>query len=116
MHLLFLDESGRIGQDGLFAFGGVAVRADDWRELRARWLDTLAAHDWPADREVKWHGIPKGEVPPALADAVIDALARCPFTCYVVLLGRTRPGISPPRSSSASTARWTSSRIGRWTA
>ena len=30
MHLLFLDESGRIGEDSLFALGGVAVRDGDW--------------------------------------------------------------------------------------
>jgi hypothetical protein len=86
MHLLFLDESGRIGQDGLFALGGIAVRDSDWHELRRRWVDTLDAHGWPADREVKWHGIRTGEVPPALADAVIDTLAHASFTCYVVLL------------------------------
>ena len=86
MHLLFLDESGRIGQDRLFALGGIAVRDTDWHELRRRWLDTLAAHDWPVEREVKWHGIRTGEVPPALADAVIGVLAHAPFTCYVVLL------------------------------
>ena len=86
MHLLFLDESGRIGQDGLFALGGLAVRDTDWYELRRRWLDTLHALGWPGDREVKWHGIRTGEVPPSLADAVIDTLAHASFTCYVVLL------------------------------
>ena len=30
MHLLFLDESGRLDQDGLFALGGIAVADDDW--------------------------------------------------------------------------------------
>jgi hypothetical protein len=35
---------------------------------------------------VKWHGIVKGEVPPALADAVFAALATAPFTAYVTLL------------------------------
>ena len=86
MHLLFLDESGRIGQDGLFTLGGIAVRDADWHELRRRWLETLSAHDWPPEREVKWHGIRTGEVPPALADAVVASLAVAPFTCYVVLL------------------------------
>ena len=46
----------------------------------------LPTHGWPADREVKWHGIRTGEVPPALADAVVSALARAPVTCYVTLL------------------------------
>jgi hypothetical protein len=34
MHLLFLDESGRLDQGGLFALGGVAVRDSDWPDLR----------------------------------------------------------------------------------
>ncbi len=33
MHLLFLDESGRLDQGGLFALGGIAVRDADWPEL-----------------------------------------------------------------------------------
>ena len=35
---------------------------------------------------MKWHGIRKGEVPPALADAVVQALAQSPIRCYVTLL------------------------------
>lgn len=34
MHLLFLDESGRLDQDTLFALGGIAVRDANWHELR----------------------------------------------------------------------------------
>jgi hypothetical protein len=86
MHLLFLDESGRLDRGGLFALGGVAVRASDWALLKAIWQSTLREHRWPLDREVKWHGIRTGEVPPALADAVFDALAGAPFTCYVVVM------------------------------
>ena len=86
MHLLFLDESGQIDQGGLFALGGIAVRDTDWPELRRIWQETLSAAGWPLDREVKWHGIRKGEVPPALADAVFAALAVAPFTAYVTLL------------------------------
>lgn len=86
MHLLFLDESGQIDQGGLFALGGVAVRDSDWPELRRIWQETLSAAGWPLDREVKWHGIRKGEVPPALADAVFATLAVAPFTAYVALL------------------------------
>ena len=41
MHLLFLDESGRIGEDSLFALGGVAVRDGDWHRLRDCWLAPL---------------------------------------------------------------------------
>jgi Protein of unknown function (DUF3800) len=86
VHLLFLDESGRLDQGGLFALGGVAVRDADWAVLRAVWQGTLREHRWPLDREVKWHGIRKGEVPPALADAVFVALASAPFTAYVTVM------------------------------
>ena len=78
MHLLFLDESGRLDQGGLFALGGIAVRERNWAELKMGWQETLRAHGWPLDREVKWHGIRKGEVPPPLADAVVVGLARAP--------------------------------------
>ncbi len=86
MHLLFLDESGRIGEDGLFALGGVAVREGDWHRLRECWLKPLEEHGWPLDKEVKWHTIRKGTVPPALADDVVAALAEAPVTAYVTLL------------------------------
>jgi Protein of unknown function (DUF3800) len=86
MHLLFLDESGQLSERRFFALGGVALRDRDWHQLRDLWQSTLAAHAWPAGREVKWHGIRTGEVPPALADAVIAALARAPVRCYVTLL------------------------------
>lgn len=36
VHILFLDESGK-PSDKTFAVGGVAVAADCWAELRARW-------------------------------------------------------------------------------
>ena len=86
MHLLFLDESGQLAEKKFFALGGIALRDSDWPLLRELWQSTLAEHGWPADREVKWHGIRTGEVPPALADAVVSALARAPVTCYVTLL------------------------------
>jgi len=86
MHLLFLDESGQLAERKFFALGGIALRDSDWRPLRDLWHGTLAAHGWPAEREVKWHGIRTGEVPPALADAVVETLARAPLTCYVTLL------------------------------
>ncbi len=38
------------------------------------------------DREVKWHGIRTGEVPPATADAIVATLAGSPLRCYVTLL------------------------------
>lgn len=97
MHLLFLDESGRLDQGGLFALGGIAVRDTDWPLLRDLWHETLGAHNWPLEREVKWHGIRKGEVPDALADAVFAALSRAPVSAYVVLLDLDRgPEAFPP--------------------
>ena len=86
MHLLFLDESGQLSERKLFALGGIALRDSNWDALSDLWQQTLEAHGWPADREVKWHGIRTGEVPPALADAVVAALARAPVACYVTLL------------------------------
>ena len=46
----------------------------------------LTAHGWPPEREIKWHAIRTGAVPPELADAVVASLARAPLTCYVTLL------------------------------
>jgi hypothetical protein len=85
MHILFLDESGK-PSDRTFAVGGVAVAADRWADLRARWEGALTAYGWPAEREAKWHGIRTGEVPPALADALFAALCGSPITCFVVVL------------------------------
>ena len=86
MHLLFLDESGQLSDRRFFAIGGVALRDRDWHALRDLWQATLAEQSWPAEQEVKWHGIRTGEVPPALADAIVSALARSPVSCYVSLL------------------------------
>jgi hypothetical protein len=102
MHLLFLDESGRLEQDGLFGLGGIAIRDTEWHRLRDVWHETLRAHGWPLDLELKWHGIRTGKVPPALADAVVAALAGAPFKAYVVLLDLPRgreysPSTSPRR-------------------
>lgn len=98
MHLLFLDESGRLDDGGLFALGGIAVHDGDWSLLRDRWRGALAAHGFPPDVEVKWHGIRTGAVPPAVADAAVDALAGAPVTAYVTLLDQ-RAGAEafPPR-------------------
>src|SRR4051794_20474206 len=85
MHILFLDESG-LPSDRTFAVGGVAVAADQWAQLRARWTAVLDAYRWPADREAKWHGIRTGAVPPAMADDLFAALADAPITCFVVVL------------------------------
>jgi hypothetical protein len=97
MRLLFLDESGRLDQGGLFALGGIAVRDRDWPELKEIWQGCLRERGWPLDREVKWHGIRRGEVPDALADAVFDALAGAPFTAYVALMDLDAgPEVFPP--------------------
>ena len=86
MHLLFLDESGQLAERKFFALGGIALRDSDWPVLRDLWLATLAGHGWPAEREVKWHGIRKGEVPPALADALIRDAGTGAIHGYVSLL------------------------------
>jgi len=90
VHLLFVDESGRLDHGGRFALGGVAVREHDWHDLRDLWQQTLSAFRWPLDRELKWHGIRQGEVPPPLADAIYDTLARAPIVAYVVVLDLDR--------------------------
>jgi len=64
MHLLFLDESGQVAERRFFALGGVAVRDTDWHRLRDGWQETLEAHGWPFDREVKWHGIARARCRP----------------------------------------------------
>lgn len=96
MHLLFLDESGRPDQGTSFALGGIAIRDRDWPVLRDLWQETLRTAGWPLDREVKWHGIRKGEVPPALADEVYATLARSPATCFVCVLDLERGRAEEP--------------------
>jgi Protein of unknown function (DUF3800) len=85
VYLLFLDESGK-PDEAMFALGGVAIRADEWETLRERWDHVQAEHEWPRDKEIKWHGTKTGEVPPALADAVYAELAAAPVTCFVTIL------------------------------
>lgn len=85
MYLLFLDESGT-PDDGVFALGGVAIRADRWREVRERWENCLEEFDWPRDRELKWSGTGTGEVPPELADAAYACLATLPVSALVTVL------------------------------
>ena len=97
MQLLFLDESGRIAEDGLFALGGIVVADTDWHSLRDRWQETLSVASWPLEREIKWHGIRTGAVPPPLADAVIATIAAAPLTSYVALLDlKLGPEMFPP--------------------
>jgi hypothetical protein len=86
VHLLFIDESGQIDQGGFFALGGIAVRDADCVDLRQRWQATLSEHGWPLDKEIKWHAIRTGGVPPALGDALFAMLAVAPVTVFVTLL------------------------------
>ncbi len=109
MHILFLDESGKPDAK-VFAVGGIAVRADRWRELRDRWDAALAEHGWPDDREIKWHGTQTGEVPPALADSIFEAIAGAPVSCYVSLPAPARRSARPTNSSSATRRRPTGPR------
>ena len=99
MHLLFLDESGQLSERRFFALGGVALRDRDWHRA-ARPVAGNARRARVAVRpEIKWHGIRNGEVPPALADAVVGTLARSPLRCYVALLD-IELGTEARRSSS----------------
>ncbi len=86
MHLLFLDESGQLDRGGLFALGGIAVRDADWPALRDGWQRALREAGWPLEREVKWHHVVKGTVPPAVADAAFAALAAAPVECFVCVM------------------------------
>ena len=121
MHLLFVDESGQIDHGGLFALGGVAVRDREWPALRRGWQDTLGAHGWPLDREVKWHLIRTGGVPPALGDALFAMLAAAPVTAYVTLLDQRAgawriPSCSPRRRTRTrpGSCSWPSASTGSW--
>ena len=84
MHLLFVDESGT--PDKSFGVGGIAVRAADWPILREAWTAALARHEWPHDREIKWHAMTTGLVPPALAEDVVATLASAPITCLCIYI------------------------------
>ena len=92
MHLLFVDESGK-RDERTFAMGGAVIAARDWQVLQERWDAALDRHGWPHEKEIKSHGTRIGEIPPPLADAVFDAIAGSPITCYVIFLrplaGRT---------------------------
>ncbi len=85
MYLLFLDESGKPG-DGVFAVGGVSIRADRWHAIRERWNDCLADAGWPPEKELKWSGTQQGEVPPAVADLAYACLADLDLECFVTVL------------------------------
>lgn len=85
MYLLFVDESGEPGGRS-FTLGGAAIRMDDWHVVHERWEALRTASSWPPDREIKWHRIKIGDVPPAMADALFDMLAGAPMTCFAVVI------------------------------
>jgi len=85
VYLLFLDESGT-PEDSVFALGGVAVRADHWRDVRERWENCLEGCGWPRTSELKWSGTQNGQVPPATADTAYACLASLPVSALVTVL------------------------------
>lgn len=91
MYLLFLDESGK-PDDGVFALGGVSIRADRWHGIRERWHDCLTEAGWPVEKELKWSETQSGLVPPDVADAAYACLAELDVECFVTVLWTTIPG------------------------
>ena len=86
MYLLFLDESGIPAEDDIFALGGVAIRADDWVEVKERWHSCLSEAGWPTEKELKWSGVGAGEVSPVIADAAYECLSGLPIHCLATVL------------------------------
>jgi len=86
MYLLFLDESGIPGEDGIFALGGVAIRADQWAEVKDRFETCLEEAGWPADKEFKWSEISRSTAAADAAYPVYDCLATLPIHCLVTVL------------------------------
>lgn len=87
MYLLFLDESGIPGEDGIFALGGVAIRADRWAEVKQRFQTCLSEADWPGDREYKWSEVVGGNnVAERASYSVYDCLGSLPIDCLVTVL------------------------------
>jgi hypothetical protein len=41
VRLLFLDESGKLDQGGLFALGGIAIHDASWLDLKELWQAAL---------------------------------------------------------------------------
>lgn len=87
MYLLFLDESGIPAEDGIFALGGVAIRADRWAEVKQRFDACLGEAGWPEDREYKWSEIVGGGgVAESASYPVYDCLGSLPIDCLVTVL------------------------------
>jgi hypothetical protein len=121
MYLLFVDESGR-PDERAFAVGGVAVRADEWGILRDRWLAALQSRKWPREKEVKWHGVRTGAVPPPIADTIFATLAASPIVCFVVVVKplaarKRRPDLfGSPEDVYAQALMWVAERYQRFLA
>jgi hypothetical protein len=87
MYLLFLDESG-LPEDEIFAMGGIAVRADDWVELKSRWAGCLGRHSWPDDKELKWADVGTS-MPPDVCDTLYETITAMPVTAFSTVLYTT---------------------------
>ncbi|MDQ2700453.1 MAG: DUF3800 domain-containing protein, partial [Actinomycetota bacterium] len=85
MYLLFLDESGA-PEDGVFALGGVAIRADRWGEIKTAWDQCMTDGGWPVEKELKWADIRRGLANSDCADAAYGCLSRLPIDCFTTVL------------------------------
>ena len=85
MYLLFLDESGT-PDDGIFAVGGVIVRADEWNEIKQRWETCLEDCGWPRENEFKWSETQRVKAAADIADRAYECLTSLPVTCLVTVL------------------------------
>ena len=86
MYLLFLDESGIPGEDGIFALGGVAIRVDQWAEVKDRFESCLDEAGWPAEKEFKWSEINTSTDAENASYPVYDCLSDMPLSCLVTVL------------------------------
>jgi hypothetical protein len=75
VHLLFLDESGKIDQGGLFALGGIAVRDTDWSR-RAFQVRVLRPGMWSAKHLSRATGCQPPVAPPKLGPWLVKTPLR----------------------------------------
>ncbi|MCB0863156.1 MAG: DUF3800 domain-containing protein [Solirubrobacterales bacterium] len=86
MYLLFLDESGIPGADGIFALGGAAIRADQWAEVKERFAACLDGAGWPAGKEFKWSEINSSTDAESASYPVYECLSKLPVHCLATVL------------------------------
>jgi hypothetical protein len=80
--ILFLDESGTpVSED--FVLGGVAIAAERWHELRARWAEVAKIRGRSREAEVKWSRV---RTAGGLAARLADLLVESDATVFVALL------------------------------